>query len=800
MNISVTGHRNLLELDQVEELLSQKLSFIQQHNSNKSQCEVLVGFAEHTDNIAREQSESLGIKLCELRNEEKNDYKLLADRIVKEADHLIVVWDGVYTGKIGGTSDIARRVLETDRKVIIHHLVVPRESNLFPVSPLLELQPYDNSGKRDSLPFAVSYSWVRYIHDGTPKKRHFFKPFSKSYHFTHLLPLIGVIATIGLGMYGFAVYDKDLNKNNLLFNAINLLNFNSSVIAGKSNVVLDVARWLGLSTTVFTVFGAIYLVIARQRKLWLVKAWSALGYEYILVLGHSEKSYYLIKDLLANNKRVVIIDNDSDATHRSDIESKGGIWIDGYMYSKELLEEVRWHNAKNVFILSDKDSDNARAIQEINYLFGQILLGNKDRPKSSQKYCVHVRDRKIKNLLYNNLSPKVRFATSFFSIEQNIARRMQSHYPFDRFYQGVNQSNVCHMVIFGFGEQGKRLALLGLHQGHFIREHETNDQEQTVLSRQLKIHVFCNDHENVQSKFESEYDVFSNGTSQCDAVNTVKSNVWQDDAITFYDLPISEALLLDSKHVIYNSILSENNIASMYVCLDDPIQSSALASSLLPKLDYVKNKKNNNLQLHVQYNVSDVQEYRNMQIHLNSLAPNMPVTCFGNYNIECKVTTIEDTNLDQLPKELAYHYNKDENNRDRSWLNESEKNKDSNRQAADHIWVKMREVWSHLEWKDNYASITKIANAQVKDLSPTEHRRWSADLLINGSRPLIQSDMTEQQKQELNVEWHGGKKNMYKSHQLHIDLVPFGALTEGEQLKDESQVKAIPKFLKKIIK
>src|SRR5690606_25768393 len=77
------------------------------------------------------------------------------------------------------------------------------------------------------------------------------------------------------------------------------------------------------------------------------------------------------------------------------------------------------------------------------------------------------------------------------------------------------------------------------------------------------------------------------------------------------------------------------------------------------------------------------------------------------------------------------------------WKEESEKNKQSNRQAADHLWTKIRLVWPKIDWRfdartfEPYPEVSDVIFSEqfLSEYGEIEHRRWCADLLLQGFMP-----------------------------------------------------------------
>lgn len=85
--------------------------------------------------------------------EKSNAYRLLGEFLVRNCDHLIGIWDGLYNGKPGGTSDVMDMAytlknqqgdpIKRPSPLTVHWLSSPRTQNPFPVLKPLTWQVYD---------------------------------------------------------------------------------------------------------------------------------------------------------------------------------------------------------------------------------------------------------------------------------------------------------------------------------------------------------------------------------------------------------------------------------------------------------------------------------------------------------------------------------------------------------------------------------------------------------------------------------------------------------------------------------
>jgi hypothetical protein len=839
IKIAITGHIDLRteDLPKIEKKVRERLTLLTT-GKKASQFKLLSGMAEGADQLVAKIATELGIavvavlpftseentvsgvsEIIELPTlyTDKNEidteggYENLGKYLVENADYLIALWDGVYNGKKGGTSEVIRLALNSTRPLTILHLVVPRQQNPYPVASLLQQGLNFHLQKFQRIPFTVHFSWVELVVN-LEKADNRIVSFLKNtwvklqseVFLQFVVPTILIITTLYLGTKGFLELDVKNNFHNALFKSVNLLTFNNSVIEQDSMPLskvnpsiyqtsiplkLNIARYVGLITTLSAFLIALYYALGTERRRLRIILWQRfLSYKYVIVLGLGEKSNDLITDLIRKGNKVAILAQNDGSEYKNEVERMGAVFITGSVSSVNLLKKIYYAKAKEIYIMGDADIDNVRATQELDRITEGVA--------SVQKWYAHIQDNRLRTFLYNNLSKESRHRLFIFDIYENTARRLQLYHPMDRFYQ-TPQAKETHVVILGFGNLGKQIALNSLSQGHFEK------------GKKLKISIFCTDAATEQNRFESEYPIFKANAIYPKYLKAIKDNIWEKDIINFYELPQANADLLSSQFILFKDIISHEHIVSIYTCFENGLTSGAYLSAMLPKLNYFREKHLCNLQVFCFYNFPDKKEEKITEKNFNKLAPNVPVYCFGNYLDECSVGFINDLALDALSKQIAYWYAQGYGDKtqtlDDVWRDCSEQDKEANRQAADHLWIKLRTAWQAIDWHFDPQTFEPLVDSSIVQkyeqiLSEVEHRRWCANLLLKGFKPLQDETDDATKLIELTNYWYSQDgKRILKAQNLHIDLKPFDDLEEQEKQKDIHQIQKIPDFLKAIV-
>lgn len=714
-------------------------------------------------------------------------YSELGTYLITRADVLIALWDGVYTGNPGGTSDIVHRALKSKRPIHLYQLVCPRESNPYPVANLLDKVIDFENKKFSRIPFALPFSLLSYTVRPSKELKKKYSPLRDKFLRLAVIPAVGVFLTLFFGIKGYSeTYPNDLLNN--FFKSLSFISLNTPVtdlMPAATN--LQTARFTGFLTMVLTViFSVIELADAKMKALRRFRwKWNK---NFVLVLGLNRKSFDLIVDLnLQHEERVIVLYPDEQNVFLNDLKNLPLTEaIQGNLFSGTTLKAIGANKAKKVFIMSDSDSENIRAIQELDIL-------DCSECRDTDRF-IHLEDEGKRRFLHNSLSKNGQNRTNIFNIYENTIRRLLLYYPVDRFYLNP-KIKILNAVILGFDKLGKHLALTLLKQGHYSRD------------KHLHITVYCNNAAQEERTFLLENPQFKkNLFGNHEATPDIYEYTWNNIQLNFEELPVSDVGWLDENNRIFKAI-RQDGILNLFACMADGIQSATYLNTLLPKIDRLKADRKADVQVFCYYNFPDKKEEDIVEEYFNKIAPHTFVKCFGNYMEECSASAIQGMALDALPKMINAGYNNQRyDEAEQLWQNLSEKDKVSNRQAADHLWSKIRLVWHRIKWQfnpDTFEPTTDLLQDAelLKQYGEIEHRRWSADLLLQGFSPFDEKhDTPEYKKIAHSWDHEAGFKASHQIQKKHISLIPYDHLTEENKTKDINQITQIPEFLRRVVK
>jgi hypothetical protein len=134
-------------------------------------------------------------------------------------------------------------------------------------------------------------------------------------------------------------------------------------------------------------------------------------------------------------------------------------------------------------------------------------------------------------------------------------------------------------------------------------------------------------------------------------------------------------------------------------------------------------------------------------------------------------------------------------------VGQQEWERESNRQAADHIGVKLALLglgWTAADGERLRTLLEDKASGALDLLARFEHRRWCAERLLGGWRPLPLGEDRRPwfKKGEERSPSEAALISLLKNDlRWHADLIPFEELPDHERNKDYGMIGKLPELL-----
>lgn len=549
--------------------------------------------------------------------------------------------------------------------------------------------------------------------------------------------LIGIAAILVfiLGMLGFSQYYESFAQPKVAYTgwdlthmSFQLFRLGTVVPAGPKPWLLELARTLAAIITLTAAIKALMLLFQDKLQKLRLRFWK----HHVIICGLGEKGKQLALDHLKKGEQVVIIDVDekNDKTRR--LMEKGAIVLAGNATNKYLLEKARARHAHTLFAVCADDWVNL----EIALLAHHLMTANPQKKPGWAKrlgwlkgliqnlkfqalfpteetehthYCfVHLINTELLDLLVRHrVLSRVggQVIINCFNIYENAARHLFRDYPPEVAALQRNQKTI-HILLVGFGQMGRSVALQIAKAGHYAhgqRVYFTVVDKFAEKRRELFLHAY--------PMFEKI----------CD--------------IDFVSLDT------DDKDFLNGSFLNEKGgpkaVTQAIVCLENESAAHICALNLLHLF------REAHCQILVRVN-TETEMVRLLGAGQSGISGRddqvLLIHAFGSITSSCSADMVVNDKIDEMARQVHASYFRlkiekgDDPAKDASmkpWDQLTEDFKDSNRQQAEHLEVKLRTIGCKLEASKGQAAAT-FTPEEIELLAEMEHARWNAERFLAG--------------------------------------------------------------------
>ena len=441
----------------------------------------------------------------------------------------------------------------------------------------------------------------------------------------------------------------------------------------------------------------------------------------------------------SKDRPIVIHNSKASAAAIYTAAESGAALLEGNPADLQVLSQARILAADRLFAALDNDGANVGiALRAV-----QLAKERRVRPPSDLQILVHITNPQLRATLHRqrtfSFDPKLP-RVSMFNVFENSARRLLlgEHHELDYSPIGERDERAVRLIVIGFGLMGEAVltrAAMVAHYANFKMLQAVVIDLQAARKEQL---------------FRSRYQQFA---------RVADAQFLQLDAEEPSTQDRIAQLCADTTRAISTVVIS----------FDNDSRGLSLALSLLPRL---------HKDIPIRLRLND-------QSGLADLKLPRQITVYGSMHDACA----REQDLDKMAKALHNGY--------RQWMEQENQAKhddpnmldweqldddllDSNRQAADHIPVKLRAISCHAA-KDNDDD-TGILVHEIKPgeelelLARMEHQRWMAERFMAG--------------------WALGKKDY--DNRISPNLIPWDQLPENVQTYDRTLVSILPSVLEQV--
>jgi hypothetical protein len=545
--------------------------------------------------------------------------------------------------------------------------------------------------------------------------------------------IIGIVAFV-CGLVGWRQYDGADGPwwaiwSNALYHTLQLFVLHASHLDDPVPPVLHAARLLAAFTDISVVGYGLITFFWSESLLTLAR----LSSGHVVICGLGRLGFRLAQEFRRNGTRVLGIDV-SDLPERIAAANDAGIAVVvGDASSPTDLQRVAVGRAEHVIAVSDDEQTNVAIAAAV----GKLLANPKSRPTwlSPLECWIFIADAQLRQtfrreFIFPYTGPNFHVNVRGLDLFELATRQILARSPLDFERIQPTDATSVRLVIVGFGPVGQQLALQAAKIGVFanfrktnvtVVEREDSGRPQSFLDRYPKFTEIC-DFTRVPLKLERSPINEIDSVSQLGALAAPQGNA--RELLTF-------AFCWDTSS---GPAISEGEMFQR-LQRDDPTNLH-LALALAEK---VKSSL-------VRFLVFQTRETGFGALFPadgrgKAIGPRMHA--FGMLEELCSLETLLQEREDAIAKVLHQNYYDNQIEEGRRpgskpalfpWEQLAEQFKDSNRQGADHIPVKLRALGYRVDrLGSDHTPVPSLEDSdEVELLAKMEHERWRAEWWLKG--------------------------------------------------------------------
>ena len=555
---------------------------------------------------------------------------------------------------------------------------------------------------------------------------------------------IGALAAVALvlGYIGFwknaASRSEEITALDTLYLALQLFVLQSGYVPGPVSWELEIARLVAPIVPAWTAVMAAAVLFRdriqrfRRRRL----------RDHIVVCGLSRLGLQLARDARSAGRRVAAVEIDEGNDYIQAAAEAGCSVILGDATDPNVLAAARANRALCAMLVAGEDGINVAAAVALH----DLVLRRPEKNAARVLCYVHVRDSELCNLLREHhlvAGTDRHLQLHFFNFYQDSARLLLEECPLDRESIDPDDPRTVHLVLVGLGRMGESLALEAARIGHYANR------------RRLRVTIVDREAAARRRAFYGHHPQFDR---VCDA--------------QFLEGEAEERDMLDQ---IRRWAEDEKSLTTVAVCLDGDSRAFSAALAISAQLASTRTP--------IWVRLSDETGLASLTSgRADGKAWRTEVHSFGRMSHACSLDMLFRGERDVLARAIHEDFVKARAQEGRpaddpsmqTWDALDETLKDSNRQQADHIAIKLRAIGCHsvpIETTESRPLV--LTDSDIELMARMEHARWNAERFLGG--------------------WTPGPKDVARKTSPY--LVSWEDLPENTREYDREAVRQIPRLL-----
>ena len=569
-------------------------------------------------------------------------------------------------------------------------------------------------------------------------------------------PVALVLGTVGYLTYQSEHLHQPAHVLSALYQAAQLFVLNAPQLEHPVHWTLEAGRWLAAAC-----FGlAVLLTLHRFFRTEWRRFRTSLAGPHVVVCGLGELGLRLAIEYRQAGRRVTSIEVAANALAIETAHDRGIAVVVGDARDSQVLRESRVARADSLIAVCEDDATNIGVASAVGRELAHAA--GRKRPLECWLFVANPQLRATlrEGDVFPHASPNYRVNVRGLDLTELHARLLFQQQPLDYAPIAPDSAVRVHLVVAGFGQMGCSLALQAARIGHFAN------------SRRLRLTIVDRDAASRLVAFKRCYPRLR--------------KVCQVEAL---EAPADEGEL---SRFLAGLRVGGDELVTYAVCFESPAPPLHARDelNLSVGLSLGRSLRDTDAQIHIF--LSNTDGAAALLPHDGRHPTCSRLHAFGMIEDICCLSTLLHEEQDQLAQALheahLAHEKYDEQGKERAdfgtkpghgpWEALPESLKEANRQAADHVPVKLRALGYHLVPRELAISpITAFSREQIRLLAPVEHARWCASRWLDGWRYSRSRD---------------------DARRLHHDLIPWEKLPEKERHIDVCLATDVPQAIAKV--
>lgn len=553
-----------------------------------------------------------------------------------------------------------------------------------------------------------------------------------------------------LGAYGYSLYHAENESvciSNAFYHSAQLFVLHAPHFSSQVPWSLEIARWLAAISTLLVLINTALYLFHRERMELVLKRKK----KHAIICGLGRRGMAVIEMLHRKGISLVAVENHPEPDIEERLYHMRIPLIVGDATRIEILQEAKIQFASSLYALCPDDTTNCAIAMSAH---------NVDYGSTPPMQCfIHINEAELRNALQINHTTRTRDEKQTLrfidAYGPEAVSLLNEGLPLDHDGIRPNDPRHVHMVILGFGQMGRTVAIKAAQIGQFANK------------SRLRISII----------------------DRCAAIN--------ESALLFHHPYIreladfafytQEVLSPETRKMLENWCNESNMLVNVVVCFDNqPIALDAVFN-LLP----VFNRKNVKVAVRVQQedslifllNGAESEKYKDLLVipfGIEKSFENLtnPVLNINeSFAMDIHKAYIEIIQ-DQFKNDQDELKSRTKSGELKDWNHLNEDFRESNRQQAAQIAIKLRAVGMEIaDISDSRPAILEFDKEKFDALAEMEHNRWVAERKVNN--------------------WKYGQTTD-KPNRINKNLIDWDKLEADIQKYDYDAVALIPELLGKV--